>query len=86
MARCLQCNSSYDPRLGHGPEDCRIARVDSAIGKQLQASMERNARMVNRLRRLLDKPVCSREVVHDELRSAVESILKDEEPQTWPAA
>lgn len=65
--------------------DKRTERIDASIAKQLQTWMERNARMVNRFRRLLDKPVCSREVVHDELRSAVESILKDEEPRTWPA-
>jgi len=85
MARCLICNSSYNPQLGHSPEDCRLARIDAAIGRQLQASMERNARMVNRLRNLLDKPASSHVVVEDALRISIENIIRDKEPTAWPA-
>lgn len=58
----------------------RAASADISIAKQLQASIERNSRMVERLRKLLDNPISSKEVVHDDLRFAIERILKDEDP------
>jgi predicted ATP-dependent protease len=82
----------------HCPKNAPEGRdsVEDSIVRQLQRSMERNARMVNRLRRLeqclsgTDDTVDRR--VKTELDEAVrriliankalESILKDEEP-TW---
>lgn len=78
MARCLVCNSSYDPATRHGPEDCRVARVDESIAAQLQRSIERNSRMKQRLLKVGVLTLHWHEAI-----SAVEAILKDEEP-TWP--
>lgn len=60
------------------------ATAEASLAKQLQRSMERNARMVNRLKKLADKLTedagsCAEEHTR-ECRSALESILKDEEP------
>ncbi len=70
--------------------------VDVSIVKQLQASMERNARMSNRLKRVEkllsgidgELPTHASEIDTALNRilwgnRAIESILKDEEP-TWP--
>ena len=84
MARCLVCNSSYNPQLGHSPEDCRLARIDAAIGRQLQASMERNARMQSRLQRLR-KILNIDDDVNEVAIAKLDLIMKDEEP-TWPEA
>lgn len=72
----------------HCPKNAPEGRdsVEDSIVRQLQRSMERNARMVNRLKKLADKLTedagsCAEEHAR-ECRSAIESILKDEEP-TW---
>lgn len=57
----------------------RTARVDISIAKQLQRSMELNARMKNRLRRMADCWDCPTAV-----KAVAEDILKDQEP-AWPA-
>jgi hypothetical protein len=51
----------------------RLARVDASLATQLQLSMELNARMKERLRRLQDH--CSIDVSR-----AVADILVDQEP------
>ena len=58
-----------------------LATVEASLAKQLQGSMERNARMVTRLKKLrerlnVDDDVNAASVV------ALDCILKDEEP-TW---
>lgn len=63
----------------------RQGQIDTtSLAKQLQRSMERNARMVNRLQRLagkLTEDAGSFAEEHAlECRLALESILKDEEP------
>lgn len=68
------------------PKESASGRAMEAIARQLHRSMERNARMVNRLKKLADKLTedagsCAEEHAR-ECRSAIESILKDEEP-TW---
>lgn len=59
--------------------DPQQVRVDAALAKQLQRSMERNARMVNRLKKIVDTP---RWHSGESVVVAIESVLKDEEP-TW---
>jgi hypothetical protein len=49
----------------------RLARVDVSLAKQLQASIERNARMTSRLRGLYGSPSTSAETV-----AAIEQILR----------
>lgn len=46
-------------------------RVDTSLAKQLQLSMERNARMVNRLKRL---PLTDKQLI-----GWIEAILRDED-------
>lgn len=62
----------------HGwyPEQSRPASIDASIAKQLQLSMERNARMRNRLLTMYRHPGCPIDV-----QRALESIDKDEEPE-----
>ncbi len=64
----------------HGwyPVGDRQASIDTSIAKQLQDSMELNARMRNRLLKLYRHPSCPIDV-----QRVLESIDKDEEP-TWP--
>jgi len=55
------------------------ATAEASLAKQLQRSMERNARMVNRLQKLRT----SRLLIDGDLALAhIEAILKDEEP-SW---
>lgn len=63
----------------HGwlPADSREARVERGIAKQLQNSMELNARMRKWLLKLYRHPICPIDV-----QRVLESIDKDEEP-TW---
>lgn len=52
------------------------ATIEASIARQLQASMERNSRMVNRLQKL------QRHTDAVWVSRSIEAILKDEEP-TW---
>ena len=61
--------------------DPRQVRVDAAISKQLQASIERNARMVTRLKVVLDR--CNNHQPTYETHDAaadLQAILNDREP------
>lgn len=51
-------------------------RVDTSLAKQLQASMERNARMVSRLKKIRETPSLS----YVGIDRAIAAILRDEEP------
>lgn len=61
-------------------------KADVSIAKQLQNSMELNARMKNRIRALLDNPQSMNFVVEDGVRFALETFLKDQDVPTWPRA
>lgn len=61
-----------------GDRDHKQVRIDDSIAKQLQRSMERNARMVNRLTKLAKTFADPA----SETPAAIAAILKDEEP-TW---
>lgn len=70
-------------RNAHCPRNAPEGRdsVEDSIVRQLQRSMERNARMVNRLRRL--RAECSGPNEFEPRRGIVDDldcILKDEEP------
>lgn len=60
-------------------DESRIARVDAAFAKNLRESMERNARMSNRLKKL-QSTFADPET---ETVRQIAAILKDEEP-VWP--
>lgn len=61
--------------------DERQNRIDASITKQLRASMERNARMVNRLRNL-QKRIQLQPV--NFATFDIDPIIRDEDP-IWPA-
>lgn len=75
------------------PANSAIGRSMASYAKQLQASMERNARMSNRLKKLQtlagsinpmnNTPLELLTLVTSALPGIIETILKDEEP-TWP--
>lgn len=56
-----------------GTEPAREIHADLSLAKQLQNSMELNARMKNRMRRLLDAGVIYKDQIRD--------ILDDKDPQ-----
>lgn len=56
----------------------RSDSVDASLARQLQRSMERNARMVNRLQKLAKTFADA----SSETPAAIAAIIKDEEP-TW---
>jgi hypothetical protein len=51
----------------------RLARVDASLPRQLQASMERNARLKSRLREL-----CSNPTTPSATAKAIELILRED--------
>lgn len=61
-----------------------VSAIDATIAKQLQRSMERNARMSNRLKKLQSsfRDTETTLGLGAYAERAIESILKDEEP-TW---
>lgn len=58
--------------------------IDASLAKQLQASIERNGRMSNRLQKLMAMIEYSDDLARDVV-DPLQQILKDEEP-TWPGA
>ena len=62
----------------HAWQPPKEATIDASIAKQLQASIERNARMVGRLKKLRGAFAYNVDV-----DSAIDAILKDEEPTWW---
>lgn len=58
--------------------------IDASLAKQLQASIERNGRMVARLR-VLEGKIAVTPIASPDIFRAVVAIIKDEEP-TWPGA
>lgn len=68
----------------HSWQTPKEATVDASIAKQLQNSMELNARMKNRLSKLAEILEHSDDLARDAM-IPVRQILKDEEP-TWPPA
>lgn len=84
--RCMKDNRKLEAKIAERADradEVRIRRVDCAIARQLQASIERNSRMVTRLFKMKQKFVGDSE--WESLIPMVEAISKDEEP-TWPAA
>lgn len=62
------------------PKDTASGRAMESVFKQLQRSIEKNGRMVGRLRRLLDRCIYH-QPTHEayDAVSAIEAILKDKE-------